>query len=123
GGANFKDTLSGLQPSTKYFYRVRTFSKRDTAAWSAVNKFTTEPLPDSAILTAPVNRSIAVPYMGAIHSWKAKDLSEEFEVEWSSDSLFTAIEKRLITDKKTFVTDSLKPGAKYFWRVRCLNHH
>ncbi|MBI3312846.1 MAG: fibronectin type III domain-containing protein, partial [Candidatus Omnitrophica bacterium] len=113
-------TLSQLNPDTQYYYRVRSKDQAGNVIVSAVNFFTTRPLPDT---TPPALSNIKVTALvgGVNISWTTNELSDT-QVEYSTDksmrnSLFSPLNSSL-TAQHSVTVSGLNIGTPYYYRIR-----
>lgn len=115
-------TVTGLQPNTKYFWRVRAKNTNSgtVSSWSQTYSFTTAQLTQPA-LTYPANNA---PHTGLNFSlqWNAVWGANVYRVRVGTDSLIT---NPIVWDTSCATTSkqltNLSPNTKYYWRVRAKN--
>ncbi len=108
--------LQNLQPSTKYFCRVRAIIGRFTSNYSVPIEVSTQELatPVSLAATAISNFSFRA-------NWQTATNASEYEIEVSQTSNFDAIVTKQTTPETFFDFSNLKPGETYHYRVRSLH--
>ncbi|MFC5270244.1 LamG-like jellyroll fold domain-containing protein [Adhaeribacter terreus] len=116
-------SVSGLNWSTQYFWRVRTVNSSGVSNWSEVRSFTTMPIPIPAAptLASPSNGASGVAYSPTL-SWNSVTNAETYQMQLATTADFT----NLITDTSNLTTLStvvpaLAYSTQYFWRVRATN--
>ncbi len=105
--------LSGLNPSTKYYFRVRGNIGKFKSAFSDVLEVTTE------TLAGPV---IAAPSLIGIFNftanWEAVDGADEYIVQLSQTADFASVLNTAHASSNYYVFEDLNPDTKYYYRVR-----
>jgi hypothetical protein len=90
--------LNNIEHSNSYYWRVRSFSTRDTSDWSVVRSFETNNI--APVLISPYNMELDVAVSGFIN-WLAMPLALRYSFEIAKDSLF---ERIVLSD--TSITDN-----------------
>lgn len=114
--------ISGLKPSTKYFWRVRTNTGISKAPYSVVRSFTTGVEPSiRPTLIEPKDLTIKQPVDNMFRWFKSAD-ALSYEIQITKDENFTdiAITQNNLTDSLLLVAD-LDYFTTYYWRVRSAN--
>lgn len=114
--------ISGLKPTTKYYWRVRVNTGISKAPYSVVRSFTTGIEPSiRPLLISPKNLAEKIP-VSELLKWTKSDKAEHYEVQVSKDENFTdiAITNANVTDTTLIVSD-LENYKIYSWRVRSAN--
>jgi hypothetical protein len=106
--------------NTKYYWRARAYHTKDTSAWSAFYSFTTIKAPTIAIpsLLSPANAALNVAVSGVTLNWSFSQNANSYDIEVSSDSLFSNVTARSNTVNTSIQFVGLTKKTKYFWRVR-----
>lgn len=111
-------TVGGLNPGTRYFWRVKV---RNAAGWgnfSPIWNYTTAAVPGQINLLVPPNQS-NVPSQVVTLRWRADTRATRYWFEMGYDSLFGTF-----THRDTMMTDTIMTVSNavldtvYFWRVR-----
>ncbi|MEX0737310.1 MAG: fibronectin type III domain-containing protein, partial [Bacteroidota bacterium] len=116
--ATTTDSVSGLEPSTLYFWRVRGGNAGGASAYSAPFAFTTaQPPPAAPQLIAPLDGATNLPTTFTL-SWDSTASAGSYRVQVATDSAFTALvfDGDSVTGTTQEVHD-LTNGAMYFWRI------
>ncbi|MCX7880230.1 MAG: hypothetical protein N2517_06180 [Ignavibacteria bacterium] len=114
--------ISGLEPVTKYFWRVRALNDDDTSRWSNVFNFTTGPNPlEIPVLYYPTNNASEQPTTLRF-VWSKIPRATYYELQLSNDLNFHTIVHQIknITDT-SYVISNLSTYTDYFWRVQAYN--
>jgi len=114
--------ISGLKPTTKYYWRVRVNTGISKAPYSIVRNFTTGVEPSiRPTLISPEDLAEKIP-TDEIFRWFKSDKADSYEIQISNDENFTdiAVTQNNITDT-TFVVSDLENYKTYSWRVRSVN--
>jgi hypothetical protein len=113
--------ISGLAPSTKYFWRVYEAYGSGTTDWSQTFNFST---PADLTLSLPIDGAVDVPLNPAL-SWHPVAGATGYRVQVSKDrSDFTNVVKDttiMVTDTSVILfndTNRLVIGGQYYWRAR-----
>ena len=141
-------TVTGLSPSTYYYWRVNSVNNFGNGSFSEVRSFKTLNNPSTIVQSYPANGATSLPTTLTFKWYKSTDiidgwnndkkfddqrnlkdkdiLSPDFITnywfEYSTDSSFTTV-----TGRDTLLTDTLKTVAglnnftKYYWRVKAKN--
>jgi hypothetical protein len=114
--------LTGLSPSTPYYYRVRAFSSCGNSSNSNIITATTlqnPPLPPVA------NQATAVTQTAFTVSWNITATATAYLLDVATDEGFTTFitgyNDKDVGNVTTFNVTSLSPGKIYFYRVRARN--
>ncbi|MBU7013601.1 MAG: hypothetical protein HXS52_02690 [Theionarchaea archaeon] len=112
-----------LQPSTTYYWRVRTRSDGQTSEWAS-GYFTTRSvsgLMQPPILSYPSNNTKDVE-LRPIFSWSVMEGAGAYVIQVSTSSSFShfAINEK-VTASSYMTSFDLEPETQYFWRVRAEN--
>ncbi len=117
--------VSGLTPSTVYFWRVRARNQYGWGPWSEPWNFTTERAntPDAPALATPADGAQDQELSLRLR-WQSDDNPASYHLQVSSSAQFQS----LIIDNSTLVSNSmlvsgLTPSTVYFWRVRARNQY
>ncbi|MCI0707642.1 MAG: FG-GAP-like repeat-containing protein [Ignavibacteriae bacterium] len=115
-------TLSNLDRSTTYYWRVSAVNNTGTSIYSDIASFVTiPPVPGAPTLSLPLNEAVDVS-TSLVLSWGEILDATSYRLQLASDSLFTA----LITDQTSvleteYSVNSLSSNTVYYWRVSALN--
>lgn len=111
--------VTGLTPSTDYFYRVRAKNEAGTSGNSGTQKATTPSGKPAAPQLLPVT---AITSTSATLEWSQPSGAVSYRLDLSENNAFSSfvIENRLVAGSTETVT-SLSPGLTYYYRVRAEN--
>ncbi len=115
-------TLSGLQHSSTYFWRVQAVNDGGSSGFSSARQFSTVIAPPAApSLTNPANNATNVP-QGTTFSWASVATTVTYHLQVSTNDAFTALvaEDSTLTGTSKNVS-TLTFSAAHFWRVRGKN--
>ncbi len=111
--------FSNLEPSTKYYWRVRANGETGKSEWSETYSFITQ-LPKPELLRPPFADTIA-PITGILR-WKEVVHANRYEVQICETEQFDIGVITYNVVGQTFVQYSnLAYSTKYYWRVSALN--
>lgn len=117
-------TLTGLDTSTVYYWRVRAKNTGGYSAWSERWRFTTVPPPPAIPnLTAPPNGSTGLSLTPTL-DWDSLTTAAGYQVQLCKDSLFNATvfdTTNVSTAYMVVPAGVLHNDTTYFWRVRAFN--
>lgn len=116
--------LSGINTSTKYYWRVKAKNSAGWGLFSNVWNFTTvPPVPLVPVLISPPNNSIDIP-PNVLLDWTAVQFASGYRIQISNDSTFNTI----VYDTNSVITDSLRirygilnSNSKFYWKVNAFN--
>ena len=136
-GLTATTTIVRLGLSTKYYWRVRAISAGFTGVWSAVDSMRTKVIACTTVPTQlyPTSNQLGLP---AKPTLKVKYVAEASTYHMQVDTLnkyFTRDTTTVVANKSAglvlndsvnvldtaLTMNALKPGVKYFWRVRGWN--
>jgi hypothetical protein len=115
--------ISGLSPSTKYFWRAQSISLDTAGAWSNARSFTTIlPVP---VLQSPNDAAVSVSPRPTL-TWNAVGGASTYRVQVSTASDFSsgiAYDDSTISGTVTpaNAVGPLSPNTAYYWRVNAKN--
>lgn len=115
-------TISDLQDTTSYYWRVRASVDDQATAWSDVWSFSTElrvpEIPD----WSPLNNEVDVS-LKPIFEWNASARASSYEIQLSKSSSFDSsiVSVSDITSTSYQLTEELQEGETYYWKVRAAN--
>lgn len=111
-------TLTGLSPSTVYYWRVRAGNIAGNSSWAAARKLTTFSLPlISPVLTAPISGTTNTSF-NQIISWVSVIGADRYRVEVSESSTFaTPLFAQDTITGTSLQLWNLLPSKVYYWRV------
>ncbi|MBK0403045.1 T9SS type A sorting domain-containing protein [Adhaeribacter sp. BT258] len=116
-------TVSGLDWSTEYFWRVRSINTSGTSAWSDTSRFISEaiPVPVAPTLVSPASSAINIPISTTL-SWNAVTYAQSYQMQLSTSPDFLAIvqDNSQISTTNTNVS-GLNYSTQYYWRIRASN--
>ncbi|MDH7515172.1 MAG: YCF48-related protein [Bacteroidota bacterium] len=115
-------TVSGLVPSTRYFWRVSATNVYGTGPWSEVWHFTTVgTAPQAPTLLSPTDEATNIPVNGTVR-WAEAPGAESYHVQISTLPSFSTLvaEKSGITALE-YAYSGLAEGTLHYWRVRATN--
>ncbi|TAK61915.1 MAG: T9SS type A sorting domain-containing protein [Bacteroidetes bacterium] len=117
-------TVSGLNYSTTYYWRVKAANENGESNWSSSRQFTTTappPLPSTPTLLSPTN-SATNQNTTLYLNWNSSTGAEKYKLQVSTSSSFSSF---VVNDTNVFSTSrlvsSLSYSTTYFWRVRASN--
>lgn len=115
-------TISGFEPSTKYYWRVRAINPEDTSRWSDVFSFTTGPNPlEIPNLIAPLNNSEYQPTTLRL-VWSSVPKALYYQLQVARDLQFTSTDFDIKNiEDTTYLLTNLESSTEYFWRVLAYN--
>lgn len=122
--------VSGLEKSKQYFWKVRALSSTDTSFWSGVfSFFVGNPIPSKVTLISPSNNSEKLNLTPKLIWTKPKfefnweiDFSFDLQISNNHDFLNLVYSKDNLKDTFLLLEEGiLRPGEKYFWRVKAKN--
>ncbi|MBK0401900.1 T9SS type A sorting domain-containing protein [Adhaeribacter sp. BT258] len=117
--------LTGLNHSTQYFWRVKTYSHNGEGNWSSTWNFTTVAAPTSPptvpVLASPLNNATNISLATTV-SWNATTDARSYQFQIATDSNFQApvYDINNITALSVSVS-GLEYNTQYYWRVRAVN--
>lgn len=107
--------LSGFQPSTLYYWRVRGVNGTQPGAWSAPYSFTTFVLLIPPQQLVPDNFTLLAPPQVTLQ-WDANAEADRYEYMYGNSPTFTG--NPLTTAQNKAIINNLSPGLTYYWQVR-----
>lgn len=114
---------SGLEPSTEYFWRMRSINSKGQSVWSETFAFTTaaEAI-DPPQLVSPFNGKEKVPVNKVLLVWNKVDRATKYTLEVADNKYFTRpiITQPDMTDT-SFTMTAMDYGTTYYWRVLAAN--
>jgi hypothetical protein len=114
--------LSGLAPSTKYYWRVSAANVFGSSAYSGAWSFTTFTSPPAIpVLSTPANGASGVATTPTL-VWNPSTWAASYHLQISTDSMFVAtlVNESALT-ATSYVVSGLAPGTKYYWRLSATN--
>lgn len=115
---------TGLQPGTKYWWRVRAANAGGTSAWYSAWSFTTASAgtaPAVPTLDTPADNATGIPVMASLR-WHLADGATSYDIEVSaSASMSPVLEGATQISRISYSCASLAEGRMYYWRVRARN--
>lgn len=115
-------TVSGLDESATYYWRVRAANSGGDGPWSAVRSFSTRPaLPGMITLVTPDDRAVDQPQTVQLQ-WQVDPAAATYQVQVSLRANFSEIiaEQSGLTGT-AFDVGPLEAGTTHYWRVRGAN--
>jgi hypothetical protein len=126
--SSYTKIIGPLNPSTKYYWRVKTGNFFGESSWSDVWNFTTilgATVPNAPILLQPANGATNLNVTGSTNTqieWNAANSADKYFVQVATDSLFNAIVINDSTASTSYRISGVLNGlTKYFWKVRAKN--
>ncbi len=115
-------TISGLEPSTKYYWRVRAINSEDTSRWSVTFSFTTGPNPlEIPTPILPYNNSDFQPTTLRL-VWSSVPSALYYQLQVSRDIQFSTVDYDIKNiEDTTYLLVDLNTSTEYFWRVMAYN--
>jgi len=109
---------AGFQPATSYDWRVMAFNDRVSSQWSDTARFiTSEMQVNTGLLPLePPTDAEDVPINGECR-YSTSDAFTTYEVEFSRDPDFNAIDLSVTSDAGTVAYSGLRERTRYFWHV------
>ncbi len=114
--------LTGLEPFTAYYWRVKAIDAKGAGAYSTPRLFVTRLVPPPAPVQQTPGSGLASVPNTQMFRWKSSRLADGYQLQIATDSPFdsTIYDQSGIPD--TVVTVSgLECDTRYFWRVRAWN--
>ncbi|MES2728330.1 MAG: fibronectin type III domain-containing protein [Bacteroidota bacterium] len=108
-------TVSGLQPSTLYYWRVRGMNGTQPGAWSVPFSFTTLVLLVPPQQLVPDNFTLLTPTQVTLQ-WEANTEADRYEYIYGNSPTFSGTPLTITQNKA--VINNLSPGLTYYWQVR-----
>lgn len=119
--SNTNLSLNTLQPSTKYYWRVRATDGSSFGQYSAVWCFTTNSL-DNFSLVTPSDLAVNQVYVNLVFDWTTALGASSYEMMIDSSATFASNPQTYNTaTNSTWTVASLQPKTEYFWKVRAFN--
>jgi hypothetical protein len=115
--------VSDLEPSTEYFWRLKSVNDNGESVWSDVFSFTTaaEAL-DPPVLESPFNGKDKLPVNKILLVWHPVDRATKYTIQVADNKLFVRPIIDQPGEKDTVYTlTSLSYGTTYYWRVMAEN--
>lgn len=116
------ETVTGLNYSTKYFWRVNAYDAGGHSAFSATDTFTTNMQPPAApVLFLPAGTGVP---RKPTFTWHPADRAVRYALQVSADSKFTTLRENITVvppDTSVQITDTLGVNAQYYWRVGAID--
>ncbi|MCB0735179.1 MAG: hypothetical protein H6608_02730 [Flavobacteriales bacterium] len=100
-----------------FYWRVKVYHSKDTSDWSDVWSFSTRPR-QSPGLIYPADSSEKIPF-GLTFNWSALSGAAGYVLQYTEDPTFKSA--GVLTTSGTTISALLKPGTRYYWRVRGRN--
>jgi hypothetical protein len=118
-------TLTGLQNSTTYYWRVNASNNAGTSAWSAWRRFTTTAtsLPAAPALLSPLDGDTGVSKSPTL-SWSPASGAVNYGLELATSSSFypaSLVYSRSGISGTSCSLLGLNPATVYYWRVNAAN--
>jgi len=114
---------SGLEYSTKYYWRVKAIFLADTSDWSPIWAFTTvnEYIVRSPDLLSPVNESTDNEVNGKL-IWSRNEDDSYYELNVSKTLYFESlIVEEYYLQEPNFAYTEFEPDSTYYWRVKAFS--
>ncbi|MBM3119538.1 MAG: hypothetical protein FJ006_08340 [Chloroflexi bacterium] len=115
-------TVSALNASTTYYWRVRASNSSGDSDWSTTWSFTTCAPPPAPTLSSPANNATGVAIAPNLR-WNASSGATSYQVQVSTASDFntTIFNQSNITATQVTVSPALNANTIYYWRVKASN--
>lgn len=116
--------LNGLQPNTRYFWRVLARNEIGSSPWSTVWSFTTAgigPPSTAPHLLAPANRATGVSVTPRL-SWTSVERATAYKLQVSTNESFTSLVWNRSTTATYAEISGLHANTRYWWRVAAGNN-
>jgi hypothetical protein len=115
-------TVSALNASTTYYWRVKASNDYGTSDWSTTRRFTTCAPPPAPTLSSPANNATGVAIAPNLQ-WNASSGATSYQVQVSTASDFntTIFNQSNITTTEVSVSPALNVNTIYYWRVKAFN--
>ncbi len=114
-------TVTSLQNSMKYYWRVLAYNIGGASPFSGIDSFMT-------IVAAPLRPHLLTPFQSAhvtrrvTLTWNSSMTATNYSVEVSSDNMFrTTVIDTTVADTSVQLSIVLQPSTDYFWRVSASN--
>lgn len=114
--------ITGLNYSSKYYWRVSASNQTGNSSFSNIWSFTTIPsIPEKPILISPSNSSNEIS-ISPIFQWNELQNAKSYRLQISKSSNFSSIEEDIsnITDNSYHI-QNLVSNTTYYWRVCATN--
>lgn len=107
-----------FEDNTIYYWRVKSYSKYDSSAWSDIWNFRVMNYIQQITLIQPKNNELQVPTIGILE-WKNISDVHYFNVQIANDYEFLdLIEDKDVYGNNVFHYSGLNYNKQYYWRVR-----
>ena len=123
----FDPSVSGpaaFTNNTTYYWRVQvTDSAGNSSGWSQAFSYTTTSAGlavSQPTLSLPSNYD-TVPWIGTTFYWLPSSGATQYQVQWSTSSIFYGYNYHWSNGNQTSLAEDLKPGTTYYWRVIAYN--
>ena len=114
--------IPNLEYNTSYYWRVKGYNASGFGDWSQIYSFKTIlQVPDEVIIIQPTMGDYILPSINEF-IWTEASRAQEYNIQFSSDSLFAAIIKDTTGIKESRVKNiTLEQESSFYWRVRGIN--
>ena len=114
--------IPNLEYNTSYYWRVKGYNASGFGDWSQIYSFKTIlQVPDEVIIIQPTMGDYILPLINEF-IWTEASRAQEYNIQFSSDSLFAAIIKDTTVIKESRVRNvTLEQESAFYWRVRGIN--
>ena len=114
--------IPNLEYNTSYYWRVKGYNASGFGDWSQIYSFKTIlQVPDEVIIIQPTMGDYILPLINEF-IWTEASRAQEYNIQFSSDSLFAAIIKDTTGIKESRVRNiTLEQESSFYWRVRGIN--
>ncbi|GAB4281311.1 MAG: hypothetical protein Kow0068_05750 [Marinilabiliales bacterium] len=114
-------TITGLNYSSTYYWRVRAYDGNGYGQWSNIWIFSTELTPLNQVqLHVPLNGSSLQPVNNLFFDWYSVPSADEYEFEYTPDPGFTFGITTIASSDTFEIISGLLYGQMYYWRVRAV---
>lgn len=114
-------TLTGLDPNTQYFWRVKASDGSVFGLSSATWSFTTNTL-ENFNLIAPANNAVNQNFVSLVFDWSNALGATDYELEIDSSITFSDNPATYATSSSATTLTNLQPETDYYWHVRASNN-
>ena len=114
-------TLSGLNNSSTYYWRVQSINVDLTSAWSDVRSFSTiATTPSVAVLSTPANLATNI-VINPTLTWNTAANASSYRVQLSTANTFTTNIVNEVVTTTSKALSGLNNSSTYYWRVQSIN--
>lgn len=114
-------TLTGLDPNTQYFWRVKASDGSVFGATSVTWSFTTNTL-ENFNLISPANNATNQNFATLVFDWSNAIGATDYEIEIDSSVTFSDNPATYAVSPSATTLTNLQPETDYYWHVRASNN-